>query len=79
MLAKCCPKQVGQKGCIPLPVHYFFCLFNKNVKTLQEQAVFHLLTECMDGLFHKITERCIRFEAIKQLKKCFNFDIPNNA
>ena len=26
------PNQVGQLGCIPLPVHYFFCLFNKHVK-----------------------------------------------
>ena len=58
------PNQVSQQGLIPLPVHYFFCLFNKLVKTLQErwkQAVFHLLTERMDRSFHKITEWCIRY------------------
>ena len=27
--------QVGQLGRIPFPVHYFFCLFNKNVEILQ--------------------------------------------
>ena len=43
------PNQVAQLGCIPLSVHYFFCVFNKNVKTLQE-TVFHLSTECIDGL-----------------------------
>ena len=30
------PNQVSQFGSIPLLVHYFFCLFNKNVKILQE-------------------------------------------
>ena len=54
---------------VPLLVHYFFCLFNKNVKTLQKQAVFHLLTECMDGLFHKITEWCIKYGVIKTTEK----------
>ena len=33
----------------------FVCSTNMS-KTLQELAVLHLFTECMDGLFHKITE-----------------------
>ena len=36
------------RGRISLPVHYFFCLFNKSVKSLQKElkkAVFHSLTE----------------------------------
>ena len=32
------PNQVGQYGCIPLLVHYFFCLFNKHVITLQDSS-----------------------------------------
>ena len=30
------PNQVSQQGRIPLPEHYFFYLFDKNVKTFQE-------------------------------------------
>ena len=43
-------KSVNQ-GRISLPIHYFFCLFNNRVKSLQEElkyAVFHLLTEFYD-------------------------------
>ena len=43
----------------------------------KELAVFHLFPEFMDGLFHKITEWCIKYEAMKQLKNCFN--LPNDA
>ena len=76
MLAKSSLNQVGQQGCIPLPVHYscyyFFCLFNKHVKTLQGQlkkAVFQLFRECMDGLFHQITKWCIKYGVIKTTEK----------
>ena len=31
------PNQVGQQGRIPLPVYYFFCLFNKYDKVLQAE------------------------------------------
>ena len=30
------PNQIGHLGCIPLQVHYIFCLFNTHVKTMQE-------------------------------------------
>ena len=53
----------------PLPVLYLFCLFNKNVKTLQDLTVFHLFTERIDWLFHKITEWCIKYGAIKTTEK----------
>ena len=46
----------ASQGSTPLLVHYFFCLFSKYVKTLLDQlkqAVFDLITESMDGLFHK--------------------------
>ena len=55
--------------CIPLPVNYCFCLFNKNVKILQEKAVHLLFIESMDGLFHKITECCLKYGAIKATEK----------
>ena len=48
----------------------FVC--STNVKTLQERlkyAVFHFFTEGMDGLFHKITEWCIKYGAIKTTEK----------
>ena len=54
----------------PLQIHYFFCLFKKYVKTLQDllkQAVFHLFIECMDGLFHKITEKHLIFQTDTKL------------
>ena len=63
------PNQVREQGHIPLPVHYFFCLFNKHGKTLQEYAAFYLFTKCMDGLFHKITEWCMKHGVIKTTKK----------
>ena len=49
------------KSCQPVRPHFtfgtlFLLLFNQNVKTLQEKTAFHLFTECMDGIFHKITE-----------------------
>ena len=34
-------------------------------------------TECMDGLFHKITEWCIKYGVIEMMKNCFS--LPNNA
>ena len=43
----------------------FLCLFDIHVKTFQEYAVFHLFTKCIDGLFHKITEWCIKYGAMK--------------
>ena len=59
--------QVSQKGHIPLLIHHFFYLFNENVKTLEERlkkAVFHLFTECTDGLFHKAAEWFIKYGVI---------------
>ena len=49
----------------------------QNIEKTIEIAVFHLFTECMDGLFQKITERCFKYRAIKQLKHSFN--LPNNT
>ena len=43
----------------------FLLFVRKTCQTLQEYAVINLFTECMDGLFHKITERCIKCGAIK--------------
>ena len=62
----------ASQGRFSLPVPYFFCLFKKHVKTLQERsklAVFDLFTECMDELFHKITEFCIKYGTIKTAEK----------
>ena len=39
--------------------------------------VFYLFPECKEGLFHKVTEWCIKYGAAKQLKNPFN--LPNNA
>ena len=57
--------------------YIIFCLFNKHVKTLHGKAVFHLFTDCMDGLFHKKTEWCIKYGVIKTIENCFN--LPNNV
>ena len=46
----------------------FLLLFNKHFKTLQE------CTECMNGLFHKISELCTKYGVIKTTEK-----LPNNA
>ena len=75
------PNQAGQSRLYSTAGTLFFCLFNKHVKTLQErlkQAVFHLFTECMDWLFHKITEWCIKYGAIKTTEKLF-LNVSNNA
>ena len=52
-----------------------FPLFVVNI--LQEKTFFHLFTENMDGLFHKITEWCIKYGVIKTTENCFN--LPNNV
>ena len=71
-------KSMSKSGHILLPVHYFFCLFNKNAKYCKNKAVFHFFTECVDELFYKITEWCIICGAIKITEKnCSN--LPNNA
>ena len=62
------PNQVCQSRLYSTFGTLFLFVFNKNVKTLQE-TVFHLSTECMDGLFHKITEWCIKYGAIKTTEK----------
>ena len=36
-----------------------------------------MLPKCRDGLFHKITEWCIKYGAKKKLINCLN--LPNNA
>ena len=36
-----------------------------------------MLTECMDGLFHKITVWRFKYGVIKTTENCFN--LPNNA
>ena len=52
------PNHVGQYS---TPGTLFFCLFNRLVKTLQVYAVLYLFMESTDGLFHKITEWCIKY------------------
>ena len=50
---------------------------NQNIARTIEISSVSLLTEFMHGLFHKITEWCIKYEVMKQLKNCFK--LPNNA
>ena len=55
----------------------FLLYVPQNVKTFQEYTVFHLFTEYMDGLCHKITEWCIKCGTIKHLK--IFFSVLNNV
>ena len=59
------PNQVGLIRSYSTSGTLFLFLFNKHFKILQEKAVFHLFSKCRDGIFHKITEWCIKSGAIK--------------
>ena len=60
----------------PLPTHYFFCLFNKEVKKVQEYAVG--LSHCsLNAWIMQDNEMVIIYGGIIKLKNCFN--LPNNA
>ena len=47
----------------------FLWFVQQKCQNIARIAVFHLFTECMDGLFHKITEWCIRYGVIKTTEK----------
>ena len=41
----------------------------QNTARTIEKAVLHLFTKCMDGLFHKLREWCIKYGAIRATEK----------
>ena len=67
------PNQVGQprpystSGTLYLLFVQQIC---QNIATTAEiSRIYHLFTECIDGLLHKITEWCIKYGAIKTTEK----------
>ena len=40
-----------------------------NARKIFHNKTFHLFPECMDGLFHKTTEWCMKYGGIKTTEK----------
>ena len=71
---------LASQDCIPLLVQYFFCLFNKHVKTLQERLKKQYYTCSLNawmGCFTSSENGASNMEQLEQLKNCFN--LPNYA
>ena len=73
---KCWPQvQIGSASKAIFHFWYIIFLFVQQIcqniarRIKISSTAFHLFTECMDGLFHKITEWCIKYGAIKTTDK----------
>ena len=49
----------------------FLLFVQQTCQNIARITVFHLLTECMDGLFHKITEWGIKYGMIKTTEQLY--------